>query len=685
MPNHHVQRILSQRRALPLLLHSQRNKNTLLYLSKMSSSTINSASRGPLPIQFQSKSQEKRTFSSLDNKKELSAKEESLQQEVNDCYKRIDLSFENAKEAFKSKSNFELARALLVFRCCQIDFLVQNNQRILRILRKALGLELFKRLLKSTFYGQFVAGEALEEVSSTVSKLQSFGIKSILDYSVEADISSEEAQEKAVEGIKEEEEAKIPEALELLVEQVHDPNVQPEETHKQFSVYKEFGDRRELVVSARTYFYSGESECDKNAEMFCRCIDATSKATQGQGFIAIKLTALGRPRLFIRLSEAIAQMHNLFKVITGSSWENLFLSQITEAQLLEKLNEFGVKTDSVAVREWFKQVDFDDNGIVDFFEWGQLLDLEERGAVKQLDKMFQILNIKTGRLEPLIQNLSKTEMRECANMMGRLNKVADYAFERGIRLMVDAEQTYFQPAISRLTNALMRRHNRERGQVLNTYQAYLRSCLSDLLIDLNLAKRENFHFSCKLVRGAYMEQERLRAATVGYEDPINPTYEATAEMYHNCLSAIVDEWLSRGRGCASVMVASHNLDSIRYAVELSRKWRIAPSERVICFGQLYGMCDVASFILGQAGYSVYKYIPWGPVEDVLPYLSRRALENGTMLNNLGKERRLLWGELKRRLSGGQFFYKPPKSGISPCPPVILSNTPSMDKFDIVRG
>ncbi|CAK5108467.1 unnamed protein product [Meloidogyne enterolobii] len=599
MPNHHhVQRVLSHRRAFPLLLlHSQRSNQQHALLSTLSSSSINFTNRRGLEqIQFQNKNSEKRCFSSLeDNKKELSAKEEAQQREVENCYKRIDLSFENAKEAFKSKSNLDLARALLVFRCCQIDWLVQNNQRILRVLRKVLGQELFKRLLKSTFYGHFVAGEALDEVSSTVSKLQSFGIKSILDYSVEADISSAEAQEKAVEGIKEEEETKIPEALELLAEQVHDPNVQPEETHKQFSVYKEFGDRRELVVSARTYFYSGESECDRNAEMFCRCIDATSQATQGQGFIAIKLTALGRPRLFIRLSEAIAQMQNLFKVITGSSWENLFLSQITEAQLLEKLNEFGVKTDSVAVREWFKQVDFDDNGIVDFFEWGQLLDLEERGAVKQLDKMFQILNIKTGRLEPLIQNLSKTEMRECANMMGRLNKVADHAFERGIRIMVDAEQTYFQPAISRLTNALMRRHNRERGQVLNTYQAYLRSCLSDLLIDLNLAKRENFHFSCKLVRGAYMEQERLRAATVGYEDPINPTCEATSEMYHKCLAAIVDEWLERGRSSASVMVASHNLDSIRYAVELSKKWKIAPSERVICFGQLYGMCDVVGF------------------------------------------------------------------------------------------
>lgn len=76
----------------------------------------------------------------------------------------------------------------------------------------------------------------------------------------------------------------------MFAEQAHDPDVQPEETHKQFSVYKEFGDRRELVVSARTYFYSGESECDKSAEMFCRCIDATSQATQGQGFIAIKVT-----------------------------------------------------------------------------------------------------------------------------------------------------------------------------------------------------------------------------------------------------------------------------------------------------------------------------------------------------------------------------------------------------------
>jgi hypothetical protein len=122
-------------------------------------------------------------------------------QEVDKCYNKLDLTFENAREAFKSKTNFELFRALLVLRLCSMDFLVQQNQRILQFLRKTLGPTLFKRVLKSTFYGHFVAGENLEEIAPTVQKIRNFGVKSILDYSVESDISQEEAEEKAVEGI----------------------------------------------------------------------------------------------------------------------------------------------------------------------------------------------------------------------------------------------------------------------------------------------------------------------------------------------------------------------------------------------------------------------------------------------------------------------------------------------------
>uniref|UniRef100_A0A914YTR0 Proline dehydrogenase n=1 Tax=Panagrolaimus superbus TaxID=310955 RepID=A0A914YTR0_9BILA len=568
-------------------------------------------------------------------------------QEVDKCYNKLDLTFENAREAFKSKTNFELFRALLVLRLCSVDFLVQQNQRILQLLRKTLGPTLFKRILKSTFYGHFVAGENLEEIAPTVQKIRNFGVKSILDYSVESDISQEEAEEKAVEGIVGDQE--IPQAVEGVVDEKT-----IEATHQRYTVHKEFGDRRVDVINARTYFYTSEKECDKNVEVFCNCIDAVAEATRREGFTAIKLTALGRPQLLLKLSETIAQTQNFFKALTGSTWENLVLGKISEDKFLKRLKEFGIKTDSKMVQEWFKMVDFDDDGFVDYYDWGRLLDEN-----KELTSMFSVLNIKTGKVEPLIQNLSQEEEQEFANMMQRLVHVADYAQEKGVRIMIDAEQTYFQPAISRLTVALMRKYNKNGGQILNTYQAYLKNALSNIEIDMHLARRENFHFGCKLVRGAYMDQERKRAKAVGYEDPINPTYESTNDMYNKCLGRIIKEREERGVGQVSVMVASHNEQSVRNAVQMMKDSVIAPSERVICFAQLYGMCDQISFSLGQAGYSVYKYVPYGPVEDVLPYLSRRALENGSMLKKVQRERNLLWREFKRRLLSGQFIYNVP--------------------------
>ena len=157
-----------------------------------------------------------------------------------------------------------------------------------------------------------------------------------------------------------------------------------------------------------------------------------------------------------------------------------------------------------------------------------------------------------------------------------------------------------------------------------------------------------------------MNQERLRAKQVGYDDPINPSFEHTSEMYHKCLEECMQQIIATGKKNKKIgiMVASHNEDSIRFTVKRMEEWNIEPEDKVICFGQLFGMCDHISFPLAQSGFSLYKYVPYGPIDEVIPYLSRRAAENHGILGKVQKEKRLLLKEVKRRLFAGQFFYKP---------------------------
>jgi len=247
-------------------------------------------------------------------------------------------------------------------------------------------------------------------------------------------------------------------------------------------------------------------------------------------------------------------------------------------------------------------------------------------------------------------------------MMRRLNTIFSAARDLDVRVMVDAEQTYFQPAISRLAMELMRKYNKEKAIVFNTYQCYLKETYRNVELDMEQAQRQNFYFGAKLVRGAYMEQERARAVSLGYEDPVNENYEATTNMYHNtlteCLRRIKQLKDTTEEKRIGIMVASHNPDTVRFTIQKMEELGISPEDKVICFGQLLGMCDQISFPLGQSGYSVYKYVPYGPVDEVLPYLSRRAQENGGILEKIQNEKRLLGSELKRRIMKGQLFTTP---------------------------
>ncbi|XP_067648682.1 proline dehydrogenase 1, mitochondrial-like [Haliotis asinina] len=554
----------------------------------------------------------------------------------NDGHPSVDLTFENAREAYRSKKTSELARALLVFKLCSINYLVDNQIVLLKWSRKLLGGTLFRKMMKSTFYGHFVAGEDHDDIKPLISRNREFGVKSILDYSVEKDLSSDEAKEAEMLSCVSETETEAAAA----------------ERDVRYRAHKEFGDRREKVISARTYFYEDEAQCDNNLETFMNCIDAVSDATEKSGLAAVKLTALGRPQLLLQMTAVLVSIRNVFDSICGVEGD-ISTKSVKEEHFLEALQRMNIRITQDESKKWFSVLDVTKDGEVDLLDWENLLELN-----MGLSKLLMVSNIKTGESESLVMALSAEEENQMKNMLRRINTLVQYASEKEVRVMIDAEQTYFQPAISRLTMEMMRKFNRERAVIFNTYQCYLKSAFSNIFIDLDLSRRENFYFGAKLVRGAYLEQERERAASLNYEDPINDDYEATTAMYHCVLDEVFRQIQSRDRGKIAVMVASHNEETVRFAVEKMKEYDVRPEDRLICFGQLLGMCDQISFPLGQAGYSVYKYVPFGPVEEVLPYLSRRGMENRGVLKKVKKEKRLLAAELSRRIRSGQLFYNP---------------------------
>ncbi|XP_018802978.1 PREDICTED: proline dehydrogenase 1, mitochondrial isoform X2 [Bactrocera latifrons] len=562
----------------------------------------------------------------------------------------LDVSFNDPVAAFKSKTTWELIRAYLVYTVCSIEPVVENNLKIMKITRALIGDRLFALLMKLSFYGHFVAGENRRTIVPTLERLRSFGVKPILDYSVEEDLSQEEAEKREVES---------------SVSSAGD--VKDDGTIAQYHVEKSFADRRYKVSSARTYFYLNEATCERNMEIFIKCLEAVSDddhktvprpvaegATFGTGITAIKLTALGRPQLLLQVSEVIMRTRKYMEDLVGGQG-NVLTHHKTIKDLEKYYSSLG---DNKNVQDFLKNVTSDKEGILHLFPWSGIVDEDS-----QLSDTFRVPDPQTGQMRRLISQIPPKEEEMFRNMIRRVNTIVKAAADLDVRIMIDAEQTYFQPAITRITLEMMRKYNKEKAIVFNTYQCYLRETFGEVCTDLEQAKRQNFYFGAKLVRGAYMEQERERAASMDYPDPICANYEATTDMYHKTLTECLRRIkLLKDSGedakKIGIMVASHNEDTVRFAIERMKEIGISPEDKVICFGQLLGMCDYITFPLGQAGYSAYKYIPYGPVNEVLPYLSRRAQENKGVLKKIQKEKRLLLSEIRRRFLTGKMFYKP---------------------------
>ncbi len=239
--------------------------------------------------------------------------------------------------------------------------------------------------------------------------------------------------------------------------------------------------------------------------------------------------------------------------------------------------------------------------------------------------------------------LGTDEQAEWDRVRERVLRICQRAHDRGVRIFIDAEETWIQDVIDGLGEEMMLRFNRERALVYNTYQMYRKASLGNLRAALERANAKGYFLGAKLVRGAYMEKERLRAKEHGYEDPIQPDKAATDADYDSAVRFCV-EHLDRMALCAG----THNETSSQLLMQELARRGIAPNDPRVFFSQLYGMSDNISFNLAKAGYNVAKYLPYGPVRLVMPYLIRRAQENSAIAGQGGREARFIRSELQRR-------------------------------------
>ncbi len=264
-----------------------------------------------------------------------------------------------------------------------------------------------------------------------------------------------------------------------------------------------------------------------------------------------------------------------------------------------------------------------------------------------LEKIDAVMNTASGTLMKrylnAIENLSAAEREEWHRVRLRMLHVCEEACKKNIGVLIDAEETWIQDPVDAVTILMMDTFNKNRAVVFNTLQLYRHDRLQFLKDSYTAARERNFILGAKLVRGAYMDKERARAAAMNYSSPIQPNKDACDNDYNEAVAFCIDH-LDK----IFVIVASHNEHSNLYTTQLLDKKELPHNHPHVHFSQLYGMSDNITFNLAKSGCSVSKYLPFGPIKDVIPYLMRRAQENSSVAGQTGRELNLITKEIERR-------------------------------------
>jgi proline dehydrogenase len=260
-------------------------------------------------------------------------------------------------------------------------------------------------------------------------------------------------------------------------------------------------------------------------------------------------------------------------------------------------------------------------------------------SLQLLETLNEAPRLRSGIHDSEIEDAAWERVKE------RMYAICDLAADKGVGILIDAEETWIQDPIDRLAIELMAIYNKEKVVVYNTYQLYRNDRLHFLQLSHKIAKEKNFKLGAKLVRGAYMEKERLRAKEHGVESPIHIDKEATDKDFNDAAAFCI-----QNKESISFILASHNEESNLKIAQLMIEKGISAGDPHVHFSQLYGMSDPISFNMAKEGYNVSKYLPFGPIKDVIPYLMRRAEENSSVNGQTSRELLFIRQELARRKS-----------------------------------
>jgi proline dehydrogenase len=239
--------------------------------------------------------------------------------------------------------------------------------------------------------------------------------------------------------------------------------------------------------------------------------------------------------------------------------------------------------------------------------------------------------------------LNDNEKAQFEQAKCRLDGICAKAWELKVRLFIDAEESWIQDVIDELAYCAMKKYNTVEPTVYNTYQMYRADMLDNLQKAVKIAKTEGYLLGAKLVRGAYLEKERLRSHEEEYKDPIHSTKQETDNDFDKAITFCLEN-----RQILSICLGTHNEKSCLYCAELMDKMAIDHNDGHVWFAQLLGMSDNISYNLAKSGYNVAKYVPYGPIEAVMPYLFRRAAENKSIAGQSSREFLLIKKEVARR-------------------------------------